>query len=106
VGALPTGAALIRILVNGENMIKFNTEIILKSERFVIKDIKRKTQAQFFKDLTDGDVIEISLALQRQHYAVAVVVDITNVKTGVMGTHTLNTIRNYLACFELEPVKL
>ena len=36
-------------------------KIVLKSDIFVVKNIKRKTKAEMFKDLKAGDMIQLSV---------------------------------------------
>jgi hypothetical protein len=78
---------------------------ILTTGKLEVTNILKKTKAKLFQDLTDGDVIEVTLPIDGPTYGYAVGLIVKNIKTGfVYKGHTISTIGRYLDCFEWKSV--
>lgn len=84
-------------------------EIIMRSKKIMITKINRKTKAQMFKNLKEGNLIVFELSLKRsgKQYApriYASYIKITNLETNEFTYKTSNELSYILNAFELEEV--
>ena len=84
-------------------------QIIMKSKKIKVTEIKRKTKAQMFKNLKENDLIIFELSLKRSGRSYdtgtyASYIKITNLSTNESTYKSSNELSNILNAFELEEV--
>lgn len=84
-------------------------EIIMKSKKIRIIKINRKTKAQMFKNLKEGNLILFELSLKRSGRSYdtgtyASYIKITNLETNEFTYKSSNELSHILDAFELEEV--
>ena len=80
--------------------------IELKSKKYFVKGIKKKTQAYMFKNIEVGDIIQLSTEVKylgkgSGGASYAAPVEVTNLTKNESSMKTFNTLPMILNCFEL-----
>lgn len=79
-------------------------DIILKSKKLLILDIKRKTKAKMFCDVKVGDILQLSVPVACVGINYAVHIKIKNLNSGQVAYKTFNQITPLLNCFEIREI--
>ncbi len=86
-----------------------NEKIIMRSKKIMIAKINKKTRAQMFKELKEGNLIVFELSLKGSGIgssgrSYASYIKITNLETNEFTYKSLNELGYILNAFELEEV--
>lgn len=80
--------------------------ILLESEVFEIKSIKKQTQAKIFKDMIVGDKVQFSIEIKESGFSIsgsrrASYIRCTNLNTYQSVYKSFNELPKIIKCFEL-----